>query len=77
MMKRTIFATAVMALLISGHASAQNDETEIIVTDNNGNEEEIDLPEAMTYELDSLLNLYNATCRTLILYMTRRPTRNV
>ena len=49
-----------MALLISGHASAQNDETEIIVTDNNGNEEEIDLPEAMTYELDSLLNLYNA-----------------
>ena len=49
-----------MALLISGHASAQNDETEIIVTDNNGNEEEIDLPEAMTYGLDSLLNLYNA-----------------
>ena len=60
MIKKTIFATAVMAILISGHASAQNDETEIIVTDTNGNEEEIDLPEAMTYELDSLLNLYNA-----------------
>ena len=60
MMKKTIFATAVMALVTSGHVSAQDNDNEIIVTDNNGVEEEIDVPEAMTFELDSLLNLYNA-----------------
>ena len=59
-MKKTIFATAVMALVTSGHVSAQDNDNEIIVTDNNGVEEEIDVPEAMTFELDSLLNLYNA-----------------
>lgn len=37
---------------------AQNEKDEIIVTDNNGKEETIDLPEAMNYEVDSLLNLY-------------------
>ena len=60
MMKKTIFATAVMALVTSGHVSAQDNDNEIIVTDNNGVEAEIDVPEAMTFELDSLLNLYNA-----------------
>ena len=35
-----------------------DDEDEIIVTDNKGNEEVIEFPEAMTYDLDSLLNLY-------------------
>lgn len=59
-MKKTIFATAVMVLVTSGHVSAQDNDNEIIVTDNNGVEEEIDVPEAMTFELDSLLNLYNA-----------------
>lgn len=49
-----------MALVTSGHVSAQDNDNEIIVTDNNGVEEEIDVPEAMTFELDSLLNLYNA-----------------
>ena len=34
------------------------DEDEIAVTDNEGNEEVIEFPEAMTYDLDSLLNLY-------------------
>ena len=34
------------------------DEDEIAVTDNEGNEEVIEFPEAMTYVLDSLLNLY-------------------
>ena len=33
-------------------------EDEIMVTDKNGNEEIIDYPEAMTYDLDSLMNLY-------------------
>lgn len=37
---------------------AQNEKDEIIVTDNDGKEETIDLPEAMSYEVDSLLNLY-------------------
>ena len=34
------------------------DEDEITVTDKQGNEELIEFPEAMTYDLDSLLNLY-------------------
>ena len=35
-----------------------DDEDEIVVTDQKGNEEIIEFPEAMTYDLDSLLNLY-------------------
>ena len=34
------------------------EEDEITVTDQEGNEEVIEFPEAMTYDLDSLLNLY-------------------
>lgn len=37
---------------------AQNDEKEITVTDDNGKTEEIDIPEAMNLEVDSLLQLY-------------------
>lgn len=37
---------------------AQNEKDEITVTDNEGKEETIDLPEAMNYEVDSLLDLY-------------------
>ena len=33
-------------------------EDEVMVTDQEGNEEVIDFPEAMTYDLDSLMNLY-------------------
>ena len=33
-------------------------EDEFAVTDNEGNEEVVEFPEAMTYDLDSLLNLY-------------------
>ena len=33
-------------------------EDEVTVTDREGNEEVIDFPEAMTYDLDSLMNLY-------------------
>ena len=39
-------------------ASGIPSEDEISVTDNEGHEELIDFPEAMTYDLDSLLNLY-------------------
>ena len=35
-----------------------NDEDEITVVDRQGHEEVIEFPEAMTYDLDSLLNLY-------------------
>jgi len=36
------------------------EEDEVFVTDAEGNEEEIDFPEAMTYDLDSLLHLYTS-----------------
>ena len=35
-----------------------DEEDEFTVTDEEGNEEVIDFPEAMTYDLDSLMNLY-------------------
>ena len=38
-----------------------NEQTEITVTNAQGKEEVIDLPEAMTMELDSLMHLYNTT----------------
>ena len=59
-MKKTFLIAAAMMFCMPNFMSAQNDDTEIIVTDEEGNEEEFDVPEAMTYELDSLLNLYNA-----------------
>jgi len=37
-----------------------NEDDEIVVIDQSGNEEVIEFPEAMTYDLDSLLNLYMA-----------------
>ncbi len=50
----------ILSLIFSGNCvmQAQNDKDEITVTDNDGKEEVIDLPEAMTFEVDSLLNLY-------------------
>ena len=36
------------------------DDDELVVTDDEGNEEVIEFPEAMTYDLDSLLNQYMA-----------------
>lgn len=41
-------------------AFAQTDEDEFTVIDLSGNQEVIEFPEAMTYDLDSLLNLYMA-----------------
>ena len=37
-----------------------DEEDEIVVIDQSGNEEIIEFPEAMTYDLDSLLNEYMA-----------------
>lgn len=59
-MKKTFLIAAAMMFCMPNFVSAQNDDTDIIVTDEEGNEEEFEVPEAMTYELDSLLNLYNA-----------------
>ena len=50
-------ATGAMAQVEVGNDEI-DDEDEIIVTDQTGNEEVIEFPEAMTYDLDSLLNLY-------------------
>ena len=50
----------IATLTFGGHCvtQAQTVNDEITVTDNDGKEEVIDLPEAMNYEVDSLLNLY-------------------
>lgn len=62
MKKQIIFLMA--TLILSGNSAVQaqddftDDDDEITVTDREGNEEVIEFPEAMTYDLDSLLNLY-------------------
>ena len=43
---------------VNNNEDEDDDEDEITVTDNKGREEVIEFPEAMTYDLDSLLNLY-------------------
>ena len=55
-----------VALFLASHGVMQaqvveedfEDENEITVTDEQGEEEVIEFPEAMAFELDSLLNLY-------------------
>lgn len=58
-MRKKVFII-IATMLFGGNCvmQAQNEKDEIIVTDNDGKEETIDLPEAMNYEVDSLLNLY-------------------
>lgn len=58
-MKKRLFI-AIAAMILGGNCvmQAQNEKEEIIVTDNDGKEEAIDVPEAMNFEVDSLLNLY-------------------
>ena len=51
-------ATGVMAQVVEDNDDDINEDDEIVVTDQSGNEEIIEFPEAMTYDLDSLLNLY-------------------
>lgn len=58
-MKKRLFIV-IAAMILGGNCvmQAQNEKEEIIVTDNDGKEEAIDVPEAMNFEVDSLLNLY-------------------
>ena len=59
-MKKT-FAIIIAAMLcLPNSTKAQSNETEITVTNAEGKEEVIDLPEGMISEVDSLLHLYNA-----------------
>lgn len=62
-MKKKVFFL-ITTLVLTGNCvmQAQNevtdDEDEVTVTDDKGKEEVIEFPEAMTYDLDSLMNLY-------------------
>src|SRR5574344_1147429 len=59
--KKTILLSVTMMFSFHGAVMAQNDvddEDTIKVTDQKGNEDVIEFPEAMTYDLDSLMNLY-------------------
>ena len=63
MSKKTILILALLFTVTTSWAQVNvedddNDEDELTVTDQSGNEEVIEFPEAMTYDLDSLLNLY-------------------
>ncbi|WP_233582276.1 lytic transglycosylase domain-containing protein [Prevotella sp. OH937_COT-195] len=58
-MKKRLFFTIAAMFTVTFSAFAQyDDEYEIVVTDANGQRQEIDIPEAMTFEVDSMLNLY-------------------
>ena len=52
-----LYATGAMAQIEVADDEI-DEEDEIVVTDQEGNEEVIEFPEAMTYDLDSLMNLY-------------------
>lgn len=58
MKKKVFIVIATFAFGCNCVTQAQTVEEEITVTDNDGKEEVIDVPEAMNYEVDSLLNLY-------------------
>lgn len=58
MKKKTIIIITTFLLGLNCAMQAQTDNNEITVKDNQGQDEVIDLPEAMNYEIDSLLNLY-------------------
>ena len=84
MSKKTILILALLFTVTTSWAQVNvedddNDEDEITVTDQSGNEEVIEFPEAMTYDLDSLLNsicrkttsmrMVTVTCVTSTLYI--------
>lgn len=58
MLLAMMFATTSMLAQVNTEDDETNDEDEITVTDQKGHQEVIEFPEAMTYDLDSLLNLY-------------------
>ena len=55
-----LIVTALFAFTNGAWAQNDNDDTEITVTNQKGEKEVIDLPEALSYEYDSLLSVYNA-----------------
>jgi len=55
-----LFTTTNVMAQVNTEDNETNDEDEITVTDLSGHQEVIEFPEAMTYDLDSLLNLYMA-----------------
>ena len=55
-----LMVTTPMLGQVNNNEDDEDDEDEIVVTDDKGREEVIEFPEAMTYDLDSLLNLYMA-----------------
>lgn len=60
-MKKTLIL--IVTLLVSAVYTAQaqdNKSQTVVATNNNGKEEEIELPESMTHDLDSLMQQYNA-----------------
>lgn len=61
-MRKSLLLTATMMLgaWIGMGAQSVGTETEITVTDSEGKQEIIDVPEGMTTDLDELLHLYNA-----------------
>lgn len=61
-MRKSLLLTATMMLgaWIGMDAQSVGTETEITVTDSEGKQEVIDVPEGMTTDLDELLHLYNA-----------------
>lgn len=63
MNKKTLFLTASMLFAANCVTQAQNDgydNNDIAVQQNKENNDDFDFPESMTYELDSLMNLYMA-----------------
>ena len=62
MKKKNILLAALLLLTGNTALMAQNDNDDetVTVTNAKGEEEEIDVPESMTYEIDSLLSLYNS-----------------
>ncbi|MBQ8047984.1 MAG: transglycosylase SLT domain-containing protein [Prevotella sp.] len=58
-MKKLQTLAATMILVFSTPAWAQYENTEITVTDEQGKQEIIDLPEGMTQDVDSLLSLFH------------------
>ena len=61
-MKKISLLIAAVLFVFSGNTFAQSedDDTEITVTNKKGEKEVIDLPEALSFEYDSLLSVYNA-----------------
>ena len=61
MNKKTLFLAALLlSATCTMQAQIEVDDDEIILTDEEGEVEEIDFPEAMDLNLDSLLGLYSS-----------------